>query len=97
MEFARDWNLAADVQPEDEHLVTYGTELQKNKLGSIRYNLTWYQRGTDYKANRNIVSLLYERNNVKGGATFNLMNSNTSLQKSLYFRPSVFLEKQCLR
>jgi hypothetical protein len=93
VEFARDWNLGTDVLPEDEHIITYGTELQKNRLGSIRYNLTWYQRGADYKANRNIISLLYERNNVRAGATFNLMNSNTSLQKSLYFRPSVFAEK----
>lgn len=93
VEFARDWNLGTDVIPEDEHLVTYATELQKNRLGNIKYNLTWYQRGADYKANRNIVSLLYDRNNVKAGATFNLMNANSSLQKSLYSRPSLFIEK----
>ncbi len=93
VEFARDWNLGTDVIPEDEHLVTYATELRQERLGSIKYNLTWYQRGAGYKANRNIVSLLYDRNNVKGGATFNLMNANTTLQKSEYFRPSVFLEK----
>lgn len=93
VEFARDWNVALDEEPQDEHLVTYNTEFKKTKLGSAQYNLTWYQRGTDYKANRNIVNLLYDHKNVKAGAIFNLMSSGSSLQKSNYFRPTVYLEK----
>jgi hypothetical protein len=93
VEFGRDWNIAPEAPPEDEHLVGYSTELKKNGLGGISYNLTWYQRGADYKANRNVVSLLYNRNNIRGGATFNLMNASSPLQNSRYFRPSAFLEK----
>jgi len=93
VEFARDWNVSLEEQPQDEHLVTFNTELRKSTLGSVTYNLTWYQRGLDYKANRNIVSLAYAHKNIKGGAIFNLMNSQSPLQNSQYFRPSAFLEK----
>jgi len=93
VEFARDWNIQPDAEPEDEHLIGYNTELKKNALGSLQYNLTWYQRGTDYKANRNIVSLNYEHKQVRGNVTFNLMQSSSPFQKTLYFRPSGFLEK----
>ncbi len=93
VEFARDWNIPQDAEPEDEHLIGYNTELKKNALGSLQYNLTWYQRGADYKANRNIVSLNYEHKQVRGNITFNLMQSSSPFQKTLYFRPSGFLEK----
>ena len=93
VEFARDWNIPTDAAPEDEHLLNYNTELRKNALGNIQYNLTWYQRGTDYKANRNVVSLAYDRSNIRGGLVFNLMNSTSPFQKTLYFRPSAYLEK----
>ncbi len=93
VEFARDWNIPVDAAPEDEHLVNYNTELKKNALGNVQYSLTWYQRGLDYKANRNVVTLNYDRGTVKGGAVFNLMNSSSPFQKTMYFRPSAFLEK----
>lgn len=93
VEFARDWNIAPDALPEDEHLVNYNTELRKNTLGNVLYSLTWYQRGADYRANRNIVTLNYDRNYIKGGIVFNLMNSTSPFQKTAYFRPSAFLEK----
>jgi hypothetical protein len=93
VEFARDWNIPVDATPEDEHLFSYNTELRKNALGNIQYNLTWYQRGADYKANRNVISLDYDRSNIRGGLVFNLMNSSSPLQKTLYFRPSAYLEK----
>lgn len=93
VEFARDWNIPVDAQPEDEHLVNYNTELRKNALGNLQYSLTWYQRGPEYKANRNIVSLNYDHKLVRGNLTFNLMQSTSPFQKTLYFRPSGFLEK----
>ncbi len=94
VEFARDWNIASDAPSEDEHLVGYNTELNIAKTGSLNYSLTWYGRGTDYRANRNIASLQLDRNNWKGGVTFNLMHSSSPVQNSKYFRPSLFLEKR---
>lgn len=93
VEFARDWNIAADAVPEDEHLVTYNTELKRQGLGNIVYSFTYYGRGGDYSANRNVITLGYNRSNVRGGATFNLMYSVSPLQKTAYFRPSAFLER----
>jgi hypothetical protein len=93
VEFSRDWNIPLDAVPEDENLVNYNTELKKNRLGSLAYNFTWYQRGSDYKANRNIITLAYDHKNIRGNATFNLMNATAPLQRSMYFRPSAYLEK----
>ncbi len=93
VEFSRDWNIPLDAEPEDEHLIGYNTELKKNALGGILYNLTWYQRGTDYKANRNVITLNYDRKQVRGNITINLMQSSSPLQKTLYFRPSGYLER----
>lgn len=93
VEFARDWNIAPDAEPEDEHLVNYNTELQRQRLGSLQYSLTWYQRGQAYKANRNIVTLGYDHGTIKGNVVFNLMQSTSPAQNTSYFRPSAFLEK----
>lgn len=94
VEFTRDWNIAPDARPEDEHLVNYNTELKKMALGSIQYSLTWYKRGTDYLAYRNIAAINYDHKNVRGNITFNLMTSNSPFQTTRYFRPSGFLEKK---
>jgi hypothetical protein len=93
VEFSRDWNIPFNAVPQDENLVNYSTVLTRTKLGSVAYNLTWYQRGSDYKASRNIISLDYDHNNIRGNATFNLMNASGYSQRSLFFRPSAFLEK----
>lgn len=93
VEFARDWNIAADAAPADENLVTYNTELKKNLLGSVLYSFTWYQRGPDYRASRNVATLAYDHKNVRGNVVFNLMDASSPLQRSLYFRPSAYLEK----
>jgi hypothetical protein len=94
VEFARDWNVAYTDTPKNENLVAYNTELRKNKWGGLAYNLTWYQRGADYNANRNIVTLTLDHNDVKGNVIFNLMNSSDPFQYSEYFRPSAYLEKR---
>lgn len=93
VEFARDWNVPADAAPEDEQLAAWNTELKKDGLGSFSYGFTYYSRGEDYKAGRHIVNLGYNRKNVRGGATFNLMHSSALLQRTAYFRPAAFLEK----
>jgi len=93
VEFARDWNVAPDAGPEDEHLVIYNTELKKNNWGGLLYNFTFYRRGAGYNASRNIISLTYNHGNIRGNAVFNLMHSGSPLQHTRYFRPSAYLEK----
>jgi hypothetical protein len=94
VEFSRDWNVPVDAAPADENLIIYNTELNKNKWGGVAYNLTSYKRGSDYTANRNIITLSYDHNDVKGNVVFNLMNASNTLQTSAYFRPSAYLEKR---
>ncbi len=93
VEFARDWNVALDAAPADEQLVNYNTELRRNAVGNIKYNLTYYRRGAAYNANRNILSLNYDHKSLRGNLTFNLTQSKDPLQTGSYFRPSGFLER----
>jgi len=94
VEFARDWNVAADAKPEDENLITYNTEFNRNRWGGLAYSFTSYRRGTDYTGNRNIVTLTYDHGDIRGNAVFNLMNASNPEQRSAYFRPSAYLEKR---
>jgi hypothetical protein len=94
VEFSRDWNIPLDATPTTENLVVYNTELDKNKWGSIAYNLTWYKRSDDYNGNRNIVTFNYDHKDVKGNVVLNLMTATGFLEKSNYFRPSAYLERR---
>ncbi len=93
VEFARDWNIPVDAPAEEEHLAGFSTELKKGDGIGIQYALNWYQRGSDYTANRNVLVLLYQHKLVKSGATFNLMHAQSPVRKSNYWRPSAFLER----
>lgn len=93
VEFLRDWNIAGDAPAADEHLANYKTALNRKGLGKMGYHFTAYQRGEDFKATRNIVTLDYDQNSVKGNATANVMQSSGAEQNSIYFRPTFNLEK----
>jgi len=93
VEFNRDWNIGTDVIPQDEQLVTYTTQLKKTNQGNIQYNLTYYKRGSNYNANRNVFTVNYDHKTVRGSVILNLMQSKSLVQTSYYFRPSAFIEK----
>ncbi len=94
-EFNRDWNVdsAAALQLQDEQLVSYNTALNKNHLGNVSYQLTYYSRGAHFKANRHIANLQYDRKTVRAGALFNVMFSKSAKERSSFYRPSFFIEK----
>lgn len=94
IEFNRDWNVDSSQAQTgmDEQLVQYATQLERTNLGKIAYNLSYYQRGNVFRANRNIINLMYNRKSIRGGLNFNLMHSNGDSLLSDYYRPSAFLE-----
>lgn len=94
VEFARDWNVPLTDTPQTENLLTYNSELKKNRWGSLAYNLTWYKRGDDYNANRNIATIALDHKDIRGNVVFNLMHSDNLALYSDYFRPSAFIEKR---
>lgn len=93
IEFARDWNLNTDSTRSDEHYISFQTALSKTNWGKLLYNFTWLKQGADFNANRNIVQLNYNHKTVNSGFVFNLMNSESSVNKAAFFRPSAYIEK----
>jgi len=94
VEFNRDWNVDSTQAQTgmDEQLIQYATQLERQNLGKIGYNLSYYQRGQAYRANRNVIALMYNRNSIRGGLNFNLMHSSGDSLLSDYYRPGAFLE-----
>ncbi len=94
VEFNRDWNIDSTqaLTGQDEQLVSYSTQLARQNLGRVNYDLTYYLRGNTYQANRNVVSLLYDRRSIRGGVTFNLMHSAGDSLITDYYRPGAFIE-----
>lgn len=94
LEFNRDWNIDSSQAQQKEHLFTLETGVRKERLGAAKYNLTYFKSGSDYQAYRNIVSADLNTKKWRGNATFNVMNSTSSFQKTTFFRPSAFLERR---
>ncbi|MFT4062227.1 MAG: hypothetical protein QM642_07715 [Edaphocola sp.] len=93
VEFSRDWNVDSTETAQDEHLAIFNTELSHRRLGKVNYNFTFYGRGNGYTGFRNVASIQYEKNGWRSGGTFNLMNSQNTTQRTSYFRPSLYIEK----
>lgn len=92
VEFARDFNINDSISQNEQYL-SFESILKKRNWGSLQYDFNYLQQGPFFNANRNILNFLYAHKTVKGGAIFNVMNSNSLSQKSIYYRPSAFLEK----
>lgn len=93
VEFGRDWNVPqVTTNKPDEQLVGLGTKLMDRKFGQLGYNFGFYQRGSDYKGYRNVVTYSYTDKHFNTGFTFNLLNATDTFQKSAYLRPSIFAE-----
>lgn len=94
IEFARDWNIDTLATAPDEHLVSALTILNRQNVGSIKYNFVYYQRGATYTANKHIAATDILRKNFKANFTYNIMNADGALQNSRFLRPSATIEQR---
>lgn len=94
VEFLRDWGLPNIVPAATETIVTAGAQLQDSKKNSFRYNVTDYKRDNDFNGIRNVI---VQTQNIKGwqfNNQFNLSNTNSSLEKGYFLRPTIDVSKQ---
>lgn len=94
VEFARDWNLNQLEAPADEQLATFSTELRLRTKAALKYELGWYRRGNTFLAHNHKVSVHYDDGQYRAGGVISLLNSQSELLHTTYWRPSFFVEKK---
>lgn len=92
VEFGRDWNVPQLGPKPDEHIADVKTSLQHREAGTLSYQFTTYQRGSEYNGYRNIAGYTYDRKALRAGFMANLLQSTDTGSTAQFFRPNVFAE-----
>jgi hypothetical protein len=96
VEFYRDWNVPPTQGPgvvkPDEHLLNAGTALGEARTGTLAYQYSFYNRGTEYVGHRHSASYRVDRSRFSAGATMNDLRSVDTFQTAHFRRPSLFGE-----
>ena len=93
IEFTRDWGLPLVVLPEDENIITAGTQLEDVKGNSLRYQFTNYRRSGGFNGFRNSVTMLQDLKGWKFNNVFSLSNVSSLTDKGYFLRPSISVTK----
>jgi hypothetical protein len=94
VEFLRDWGLPQVVSAATETIVTAGTQLQDNKKNSFRYQVTDYKRDNEFNGIRNTVTQAQNIDGWQFNNQFSLSNTNSTLEKGYFLRPTIDISKQ---
>jgi hypothetical protein len=93
VEFFRDWNVPPAQGPgavkPDEHLFNAGTALGDSRAGTLGYQFSLYNRGTEYTGHRHIASYRLDKLRYSAGITMNDLRSVDTFQTARFRRPSV--------
>lgn len=93
VEFFRDWNVPQTQSPgaikPDEHLFNAGTALGEARTGTVAYQYSFYNRGTEYVGHRHIASYRVDRPRYSAAVTMNDLRSVDTFQTARFRRPSV--------
>lgn len=94
VEFFRDWNLIAeDSVPAQEQILSYQTKLEKQNLGNVQYEFVRFNRSDIFIANRHAGGIHFSRNQARAGLRMILMQSESPITRTSFFRPSAYAEK----
>lgn len=105
-EFARDWNLSqtvngqlgnSDLDRANEQWLTGNLFLQKKKEFGLSYNYGGFWREEGYRGNRHGGSFFYRKNGWNNKASGSVLSSTSSFENTLFYKPSLFLEKTFLK
>jgi hypothetical protein len=91
-EFYRDWGLPLVVDAEAERLGTAGIGL-KGKYNVIRYDVSYFTRGSGYSGEQNTVSQTWKRYGWSWNAQVRLTTFDSTFNRGTYWKPSFQLEK----
>lgn len=93
VEFGRDWGLALNPAQETEKIAFAAAELRDRFSNSVRYQITSYNRGSDFKGLRHAISTELNWKGWKLKGQFNMSNVTNSIQKGFFLRPAIDLTK----
>jgi hypothetical protein len=93
VEFNRDWGLPYDIAPADEKLSNASFQLGDTKGNQLKYEVSNYNRIDQFNGIRQILSntLVIKGWNISD--RFSFTTSNTPLQKGIYIRPAIDVNK----
>ena len=98
VEFGRNWNVPqTDNNKPNEQLAGFTTKLENRNLGLLSYAFGYYHRGAFYDGERNVVSYALDKKLLHLGWSLNLLDATDTFQRSVYFRPTAFVEYRIQR
>ncbi len=93
VEFLRDWGLPLELTQDNETLYSAGFQLSDKKRNSVRYELSGYNRGTNFAGIKNTIAHLADIEGWHFNDQVSLMNGNSTTNKGYYLRPTIDISK----
>lgn len=91
-EFTRDWNVSNSQTNATEHITRYQTLLIDTKHNiSTGYKFSSFIQQKKYQGFENWLTFTTNYKNIKIDANARVLNTSDTLNKSLFFRPSIFV------
>ncbi len=96
VEFTRDWGLPlqAVLTPATENIIRASSGLKDNKNHSVSYQFTSYNRSDNYKGFQHSIRHGADWKGWKFNNEFVSTNSNSSMDKAVFLRPVIDMNKQ---
>ncbi|MBE7173133.1 MAG: hypothetical protein INR73_21330 [Williamsia sp.] len=94
VEFARDWGLPYDAAPANETFYQLSTELKDAKTGTLRYQLSGYNRSDKFNGIRNSLYQLQQWKGWKLNNQVHYTRINNQLERGAFLRPTLDISKQ---
>ncbi|MEL6944681.1 MAG: hypothetical protein AAFO82_18650, partial [Bacteroidota bacterium] len=91
-EFQRDWNIQGQER-RMEQIGKGGFRLQKQGLGSLKYEFSGFVRDSIYEGQKHLVQLEVSKNGWEIDGQTNLLNSTSQIESSRFFRPKLRITK----
>lgn len=93
IEFLRDWSLPFNTGPANENLSSISAKLIDKNLNNIQYDITNYYRSDGYNGIRQRLLQYSAYKGLSVNTNISYTNFNATLQKGVFFRPSIDINK----
>ncbi|MBS1597774.1 MAG: hypothetical protein JST75_06090 [Bacteroidetes bacterium] len=93
VEFLRDWGLPIVLGPDNETLYSAAFQLSNTKKTNVRYELSGYNRSTNFTGIRNTFSHFVDLKGWRFTDQISLTNGNSATSKGYFLRPTIDISK----
>jgi hypothetical protein len=94
VEFLRDWSLPYETTQADEHIINAAIKFGDNKSNRFQYQLTNYSRSDNYNGLRQFIDHYQDFSGWKLTDKVSITTFNSPLQKGIFLRPSININKE---